>query len=65
MKQWDIFYWNKHEYCWKWLGIAEGETAHEAIRWAKKCFPDVVGRRDVMKVSECTQTGQAAVLKTR
>lgn len=52
MKFWDLFYWNKHEYCWKWIGVAEGETKQEAIRMAKQCFPDVVGRRDVMKVEE-------------
>lgn len=53
MKYWDIFYWNKHEYCWKKLPIlAEGNNAYDAIRMAKQALPDFVARNDMLKVEQ-------------
>lgn len=52
MKLWDLFYWSKHEYRWKWKGMAEGDTAYDAIRMAKACLPETVARGDMMKVVE-------------
>lgn len=52
MKLWDLYYWNKHEYCWKWLGMTFGETKYEAIRAAKNDLPATVARGDMMKVEE-------------
>lgn len=36
MTYWNLYYWNKHEYCWKWLGQAIGNTASDAIQDAKR-----------------------------
>lgn len=50
MKLWDLYYWNKHDYCWKWIGMAEGDDAQSAIQWAKQCLPAAVARGDVLRV---------------
>lgn len=52
VKLWDLYYWNKHEYCWKWKGNVYGKTARDAIRIAKACYPETVARGDMMKVVE-------------
>lgn len=38
MKLWDLYYWNKHEYCWKWLQLVYGDTPQSAIKVAKSLF---------------------------
>ncbi len=49
MKFWNLYYWNKHEYCWKWIGIAVGDTAALAIQDAKKCLHEFA-KSHMMKV---------------
>lgn len=60
MKLWDLYYWNKHEYCWKWIGMAEGNNKQEAIRMAVQCLPEAHKRGDVMKVEEYARVPQLA-----
>jgi hypothetical protein len=50
MKRWDLYYWNKHDYCWKWIDIAEGDDAQSAIQWAKQAHSSAVARGDVLRV---------------
>lgn len=50
MKLYDLYYWNKHEYCWKTLTCVEGKDKTEAITRAKGLYPEFVARGDVMKV---------------
>lgn len=50
VKLWDLYYWNKHEYCWKWLDTSQGVDRYEGIRDAKLMHPEFVNRGDVMKV---------------
>lgn len=52
MKSWHLYYWNKHQCEWQWIGMAEGETKTDAIRFAKSWLPEAVKRGDVMKVVE-------------
>lgn len=52
MKLWDIFYWNKHDYRWIWLGNIGGHTKLEAIQVAKAWHVAAVTRGDVLKVVE-------------
>jgi hypothetical protein len=53
LKLWDLYYWNKHEYCWKWLDTAQGVDKYGAIRDAKLMYQEYVARGDVMKVEKC------------
>ncbi len=46
---WNLYYWNKHEYCWKWLGTSIGETEDKAIQHAKQCLP-AFAKSHMMKV---------------
>lgn len=52
MKLWDLYYWNKHEYCWKFIGQISTETKLKAIKIAKQWFAEFVARGDMMKVVE-------------
>lgn len=39
---WTVYYWNKHEYCWKWLGSAYGYDPQQAIQDVKRRMPEFV-----------------------
>lgn len=46
---WDLYYWNKHEYCWKWIGMSIGDDARQAIRSAVEWLP-TFAKSHMMKV---------------
>jgi hypothetical protein len=48
VKLWDLYYWNKHEYCWKWLMVVFADSAPMAIRFSKQLYPSL----DMMKVEK-------------
>ena len=51
-KEWKVYYWNKHEYCWKYLRDLQGKDARQAIKTAVHYYPEFVARGDVLRVEE-------------
>lgn len=58
-KQYDIYYWNKHEYGWKWLAVTHGANKRHAIKNAKQEHFAFVQRGDVLRV-ELSPHGEKA-----